>query len=96
MENEEKRIFLTPQQAFDCLEIKDRQVHNFIQAGFGLLGADWDIQDVQECLDEATSIEIGGKQCRALRHGIVAIKGKKAYFFEANEKKLKQLEEENK
>ena len=86
------RIFLKPQQALDCLIIKEKQVHNFIQAGFGLIGADWNIQQVTECLDEANSIEIGGEQCRQLGHGIVVIKGENVYFFEADNKKLELLE----
>ncbi len=88
----EKRIFITPQEAGECLIVKDNQVHNFIQAGFGLVGADWDVQDVAELLDEATSIEIGGEQCRKLGHGLVAIKEGEAYFFEADNDKLNELE----
>lgn len=89
---EENRFFLTGKQALDCLIIKDKQVHNFIQVGFGLVGADWDIQDVLECFDEANSIEIGGEQCRKLGHGIVVIKGGNVYFFEADNNKLDLLE----
>ena len=89
---EQERIFLTPQQARDCLIVKDKQVHNFIPMGFGLCGADWHIFDVEQCLDEATSIEIGGDNCRKLGHGIVAIKGDNVYFFEADNDKITDLE----
>lgn len=94
MQKEEKRIFLTPQQARDCLVIEDKQVHNFMQAIFGLIGADWHIYDVEELLDNATSIEIGGEHCRKLGHGIVAIKNGESYFFEADNDKLEKLEKE--
>lgn len=66
--NEEKIIKLTKEQALECMVIKDNQVHNFIQAGFGLVGADYPIKKVKEMLDEADRIEIGGQGCKAQTH----------------------------
>ena len=85
---EEERIFLTKEQAMDCLIIKDGQVHNFVPAPFGVIGADWNIEDVKQCLENAESIEIGGEQCRAMSHGIAVINKENLYFFEADNKKL--------
>lgn len=93
---DEERIFLNKEQAIDCLVINEGQVHNFIPAPFGIIGADWGIKDVEKCFDEADSIEIGGSQCRAMKHGIAVVKGENAYFFESNEEKLKKYEKEGK
>ena len=90
--NDEEKIFLTKEQAIECLIIKDGQVHNFVNSGFALLGADWDIKDVEECFDEAGAIEVGGKRCRALNHGIVAVKDGNTYFFEADNEKLNKYD----
>ena len=93
MEKEERK-FLTVEQALNCLIVKEQQVHNFILSFFGLVGADWNIEDVKECLESANSIEIGGEQCRKLGHGIAVIKGENVYFFEADNNKLDLLDKE--
>ena len=85
---EVERKFLTKEEALDCLIIKDGQVHNFINGGFSLIGADWSIKEVEKCLEKAESIEIGGDNCRKLNHGIVVIKDGDIYFFEADNEKL--------
>lgn len=92
---DEKRKFLTKEQALNCLIIKNNQVHNLIPAAYGLVGADWNIEDVKECFDSADSIEIGGEQCRKLGHGIAVIKGENVYFFEADNNKLDLLYKED-
>lgn len=92
--NKEERKFITKEQAIDCLIVKENQVHNFVLAHFGLIGADWDIKDVEQCFNAAESIEIGGEQCRELGHGIAVIKGENVYFFEADNNKLDLLDKE--
>lgn len=93
MDKEEKK-FLTKEQALSCLIIKENQVHNFIPAPFGIIGADWSIEDVKECLESANSIEIGGEQCRKMGHGIAVTKQENVYFFEADNNKLDLLDKE--
>ena len=93
---EEEKKFLTIEQALDCLIIKDGQVHNFVPASFGIIGADWGIEEVKECFKEAEHIEIGGEQCRAMGHGIAVIKGKNIYFFEADNAKLDKYDKDEK
>ena len=83
-----ERVALTKEQALDCLIVKEGQVHNFIPAPFGIVGADWNLNEVKECLDKANSIEIGGEQCRKLNHGVAVISGEDVYFFEADNNKL--------
>lgn len=92
---EEHRIFLTKEQALQCLIINDGQVHNFISSGLSLIGADWNIEDVKKLLEEADTIEVGGKSCRSLGHGIAVIKNNEAYFFAADNEKLNLLEKNN-
>lgn len=93
MDKEERKV-LTKEQALSCLIIKGNQVHNFVPAPFGIIGADWNIEDVKECLENANSIEIGGGQCRNLGHGIAVIKEENVYFFEADNDKLDLLDKE--
>ena len=44
---EEKRLFLTLEQALDVLP-KGEEIHCFVNAGFGLIGADWNKDKVKE------------------------------------------------
>lgn len=88
----EEKKFLTKEQALDCLIIKDKQVHNFIAAPFGIVGADWNIEEVKQCLEEAKHIEIGGEQCRKIGHGVAVICKNDIYFFEADNEKLNKYD----
>lgn len=90
----EEKKFLTKEQALDCLIVKDGQVHNFVPAPFGIVGADWNIEDVKKCLDEAENIEIGGEQCRKIGHGVAVINKENVYFFEADNDKLDKYDKE--
>lgn len=92
MSSIEEKKFLTKQQALDCLIIKEGQVHNFVPASFGMIGADWSIEDVKKCFEEAKSIEIGGEQCRKMEHGIAVITDDNVYFFEADNEKLNKYD----
>lgn len=75
------RRVLTKEQALECLIIEDNQVHSFISTSFGLIGADWDIEEVKESMDEAESIEIGGEQSRKLNHVSNNRKRTRCMFF---------------
>lgn len=90
---EEERIFLTKEQALECLVIQDGLVHNFRPFPMGLVGADWEIESVEKLLEEAEEIEIGGENCRSMNHGLAVLKNKQVYFFEADNKKLAKYEE---
>ena len=87
-----ERIFLTKEQAMECLIIEDGEVHNFIPSSFGLVGANYTLESVEELFDESDSIEIGGEYCRKMNHGIAVVKGKNIYFFESDNEKLEKYE----
>ena len=93
---EEKRLFLTLEQALDVLP-KSEEIHCFVNAGFGLIGADWNKDKVKEALKNAENIEIGGEQCKALGHALVCIpknakKQSDLYFFQSDKEKVDYYE----
>ena len=91
------RKILTIEQAIDILPQKE-QIHCFINAGFGLVGADWNKEKVVEALKCAEVVEIGGEQCKALKHALVCIpknakRQSDLYFFESRVDKIDYYEE---
>ena len=93
---EGKRLFLTLEQALDVLP-KSKEIHCFINAGFGLVGADWNKKEVEEALKNAETIEIGGQQCKSMGHALVCIpknakKQSDLYFFESDKEKIDYYE----
>lgn len=89
--NKEEKTFLTKEEALRIANINDNQIHNFISVSFGLIGADYDIKTFNEYLEKASSIEVGGSQCRNMNHAIAIIKDNEVYFFEHKEEELKKL-----
>jgi len=83
---------LSPEQAKECLSIdlESLTVHTEIQSGMMLMGADWDLQEIHELLDDPNVIiQIGGSHCIAIGHGLVAIRpNDKPLFISHNEKLL--------
>ena len=68
---------LTVEEALYCVGDKE-QIHTFINAPFGLIGADWSRENLIEKLENAQDIQIGGEACRNMGHGIVlSHKGRK-------------------
>ena len=88
----EGRQMLTAEQALACMEWDGDSVHNFINpAGGMLVGADHERASVEERLSRATTIEIGGEQCRAMKHGIAVTCDGRHYFYAADNDKLDAL-----
>lgn len=48
------------------------RVHTFRSMAFGLVGADWDLSDV-EALIEERGVEVSGDQATAMGHGLVVL-----------------------
>ena len=93
---EEKRLFLTLEQALDILP-KSEEIHCFVNASFGLIGADWNRKKVEETLKNAETIDIGGEHCKALGHALVCIpknakKQSDLYFFQSDKEKVDYYE----
>lgn len=85
------RISLTPDEAAGLLVDGD-YVHSFRQAGFALLGADWERAYAIAALSKAKSIEIGGPACQAMKHPIVMIDAHGPCFLEADMAKTAEME----
>ena len=87
----DKIVHLSIEEALYCIGDKE-YIHTFINAPFGLIGADWGKDEVIE------DIHIGGEVCRAMNHGIVvfpkrAKKQSDLYFIECDDKKLSEIEQ---
>lgn len=86
------RVFITAEQAISCMPDSE-YIHVYINCDNTLVGADWKRQEVINVLCTADSIEIGGKLCRSMGHGlVVAPRGTKyysdLYFVECDDDKL--------
>ena len=82
---------ITKEQALYIAQFKDNQIHCFINAPMGLVGANHTIESFMQELDEAETIEIGVNMCRKMEHALVLwIKGV-PFFFEHDEEKLKEM-----
>ena len=54
-----KRLYLTKEQALSALP-EGESVHCFVSGGSILFGADWGRKQVEQYIEEADSVEIGG------------------------------------
>jgi len=89
---------LSPEQAKECLSIdlESLTVHTEIQSGMMLMGADWDLQEIHELLDDPNVIiQIGGSHCIAIGHGLVAIRPNDKPLFISHNEKLLELKAAN-
>lgn len=89
----DKAIKLSTDEALSLLPDGDT-IHCFVSSSFALFGADWKRANVIKYIEEADSLQIGGDNCRAMGHGLVAFIGDEAKFFEAKEEELVKLEED--
>lgn len=61
------RRYITADEAIKLLPEGDT-IHTFVNIPMGLIGADWDRQEVIEKLRGSDKIEITGEQARSLGH----------------------------
>lgn len=62
---------LTKEEALKLI-VDGNKVHTFINAPeVGLIGADWDRQELLKKLDEAESITLAGEIATKMHHGVV-------------------------
>ena len=91
-----KTIIFNIRTSIRCFA-KSKEIHCLINAGFGLIGADWNKKEVEEALKNAETIEIGGQQCKSMGHALVCIpknakKQSDLYFFESDKEKVDYYE----
>ena len=87
-----KRLYLTKEQALSALP-EGGSIHCFASGGI-LIGADWSREQVEQYIEEADSVEIGGGMSRGMGHGLAAFGTDGLKFFEAKEEVLQKLEKE--
>ena len=63
------RLIVSPDEA-EALLSPGKYVHNFVQAGFALIGCDYDRADAIAAFKAAKLIEIGGDQCKRIGHAL--------------------------
>lgn len=87
------KVILTAEQAAELLP-EGQYVHNFSNPGVGMLvGCDYDRDDAIRALKEAKQIEIGGDQCKQMKHPIVCWHTEKRLtFFAADMAKVEAFE----
>ena len=92
------RKYLTYEEAVTLLP-NEYDIHTFVNAAFGLIGADWSKNEVLELLKNPdTTIELTGENARAMKHGIAAYRKNARYqsdivFIETDEEKLSAFEQ---
>ncbi len=85
------RIPLTKEEAVSIARFVDNKVHCFANSNFGLLGCNYSKEEFEKCLDNSQVIEIGSEMCRKMKHAIIVIENRKAYFFENRDEALEEL-----
>ena len=67
----EAEELLTVEQAVALLPDGD-DIHTMVQSGGMTIGADWSRESVLELLATTSRIEVGGPNCQAMGHGLIA------------------------
>ena len=60
---------MTEQEAIDLLP-EDDEIHTFYNPAFGLIGADWNREDIIDKIRKSDCREVTGSQARAMKHGL--------------------------
>ena len=87
-----ERLYLTKEQALSALP-EGENVHCFVSGGI-LIGTDWSREQVEQYIEEADSVEIGGGMSRRMGHGLAVFGTDGLKFFEAKEEVLQKLEKD--
>lgn len=74
----------TPEQAREMLDVWEGRVHTFRGGGVVLIGADWDIEDVETCIAKH-GVTVSGDVATAMHHGLVSIDDHGPVFFATRE-----------
>jgi hypothetical protein len=78
----ETKETLTKEQAIELLNDGD-DIHTFLNPNGMLIGADMSRKRVIELIEIAETIEIGGPQCVAMKHGLCVRSEGRMYFIES-------------
>lgn len=61
------------------------QVHTFRQAGFAIIGADWDKTSLLDAMRKAPEIQVTGPQAQSMKHGLCIVDDSGPLFIETHE-----------
>lgn len=92
------KIKITKEQAIKAIDFnEDNTVHTFLNAPFGLVGADREKASIIDSLNNADWIEIAGKSAQEFNHAIAIVpKGWKSQgdiiFVQSKKEEIKKLE----
>lgn len=90
--SDDSKLLLTPEEAESLLR-PGATIHNFVQAGFVVLGCDFSREKAIEALKSALQIEIGGNGSKSMGHPIVVWDREDHHsFFEADMEKVAAFE----
>ena len=85
---------LSPEQAKECLSIdlESLTVHTEIQSGMMLMGANWDLSEIYELLENPNNItQIGGPHCIKNGHGLCVNRPNEKPLFIAHNNNLFEM-----
>lgn len=92
------KTYLTKEQAISVLP-NGGTIHTFYNPGFGLVGADWELDDILDKIEKSDIVELAGQVARGMGHGICAYNKDTKWqsdilFIETDETKLSSIEKE--
>lgn len=89
------RIFLTKEQAISTLPI-EKEVHTFTNPGGMLVGMDYPKDAIIEKINNSgdEDLEIGGKNCKNLKHALIIHLSNFNLFVESNMNRIEEIENE--
>lgn len=91
------KAYITKEQALALLP-EDENVHTFLNAGFGLCGADWSREEIIDKINKSDVLELTGPGARSMGHGICAYNSGARQgdilFIQTVEEKVLELEAE--
>lgn len=87
------KIILTPDEAISILA-SGKYVHNYANPGRGIfIGVDFERPDAEKHIRDAVQLEIGGENCKRMKHALVAWSSeRRCTFFATDAEKLDALE----
>jgi hypothetical protein len=91
-------IFLTKEQAISCLKVdKYGEVHNFISAPFGLVGAGYELARAIKAInatDKPEHLQIAGEQAKGVGHALAVYDSRinDYSFFETDMNTIREYE----
>jgi hypothetical protein len=91
--SDDNKIILTVDEALGLL--RDGQyVHNYRNPSAGMfIGCDWDREEAERAIRNAHALELGGDNCKRMKHALVVWESKNDLsFFETDVDKVSSLE----